>query len=164
MRPEDSVLFAHGFKEELEFAEEFAGAEAVVTLHHVAKDAVREQADGVREEAEEQAHEEVGDLLASCAKVAVFAFEAFGEVAEEFGRFLGDASVGVFGTEYVVVAEEGAEDFKRRERAGGGDVVAVEVVEGESIDALAGGGEVGVNFEALKVADDERGGLPRSSR
>jgi len=36
-------------------------------------------------------------------------------------------------------------------------VVAVEVVEREGVDALAGSGEVGVNFESLEVADDEEG-------
>jgi hypothetical protein len=109
----NSVLLTHGFKEELELAEELAGAKAVVALDHVAEDAVGEQADGVREEAEEQAHEEVGDFFAGCAEVAVFEFEAFGEAAEEFGCFLGDQGVGVFGAEYVVIAKERAEDLER---------------------------------------------------
>ena len=96
------------------------------------------------------------DFFAGCAEIAVFEFEAFGETAEELGRLLRDLGVGVFGAEDVVIAEEGAENVERRERAGGGYVVTVEVVEGEGIDALAGGGEVGVYFEALKVADDQK--------
>ena len=55
----------------------------------------------------------------------------------------------------AVVAEEGSEDFKRRERAGGGDLVAIEFVEVKGVNALCGVSEVGVDLEAVEIADDE---------
>ena len=60
-------------------------------------------------------------------------------------------------TALVVVAEEVAEDFKRREGAGGGVGGDEEVVEGEGEDAGRGVFEFGVDLEADEVADDEEG-------
>ncbi len=99
----------------------------------------------------------MGDFLASSAEVAFFEFEALGEAAEELCRFQGDLRVSAFGAEDVVIAEEGAEDIEGRQGAGCGDLVAVEVVEREGVDARGGCGEVGVDLEALEVADDKQG-------
>lgn len=156
---EDAVGLAHGFEESFELAEELAGEEAVVAADEVAEEMPGEKAYGVCEEAEEETHEEVRDLLPGvdgCVGVAaLFDFEALGEAGEDLGGFLGDEGVGAVGAEGVGVAEECAEDFERWKRAGGGGLVAVEIGEIEGVDALAGGGEVGVDFEAVEVADDE---------
>ncbi len=157
MLAEDAVGLAHGFEQEGEFAEEAAGLEAVLALQELAEDFLGEQADGVGEEAKEDAHEEVRDFSPGSVEAALFDFEAFGEAGELAGGILGDLGVGALGAEEVGVAEEGAEDGKGWERAGGGRFVEIEVVERESVDALRGGGEIGVDLETVEVTDDEQG-------
>ncbi len=96
---EDAVGFAHGLEEQGEFAEELRREEAVGALKKLAEDALGEQADGVGEEAEEDAHEEVRDLGAGGAEIAVLHLEAFGEPGELAGGILGDEGVGALGAE-----------------------------------------------------------------
>ncbi len=125
-----AVGFGHCLEEAGELALEDAGGEAVVGLDQVSKDVFREQADVVCEEAEEQAHEEVGDLFAGVdggvGEGALFEFEALGHAGEGFGGLLGDEGVGCFGAEArdFLEVEEGAEDFEGRQGAGGGDDVS----------------------------------------
>ena len=130
-----------------------------VVLDHAAKGVVRKQADGVCEEAEDEAHEEVRDLFLGRALRGggAFEFDALGE-AEEVGRGgLGNANGGGAWAQLVVVVEDVAEDFQRWEGAGGGVLVDEEVVEGEGIDAGGSVFELGVDFEVDEVADDEQG-------
>lgn len=95
-----------------------------MTLLHSAVEVVGEKADGVCEEAEEEAHEEVRDLFfgmdGRVGVTALFDFEAFGEAGEDLGGFLGDEGVGAVGAEGVGVVEECAKDLKRWKRTGGG--------------------------------------------
>ncbi len=95
-------------------------------------------------------------LLPVGSKTAVFEFEPFGQAAKEARCFLRDLFVRALGAEDVVIAEESAKNLKRWERAGSRDLVAVEVIEGELVNALGGGGKVGVYLKALEVANDKK--------
>lgn len=82
MLAEGAVLLSHGAEEAAELTEEFFDGEALVADEEAAEEVVGQESDRVREEAEEEAHEEVGDLLLGCAEVALFEFEAFGLAGE----------------------------------------------------------------------------------
>lgn len=73
--------------------------------------------------------------------------EPVGDLSDELGGLGGDGFGGLARAEGFGVGEECAEDV---EVLGFGEAGQV-----ESVDALGGAGEVGVDFEAVEVADDQ---------
>ena len=119
-------------------------------LDHASDDALREQPRVLGEEAEDDAVEVVGDGLRVVAAVAHRAGDRGearrGDLRDLVGRLLRSQRLGV--------ERDGAEHPQRFGRA---LVAGGEVVEGDAVDLGAGAGEVGVDLDAVHVADDERG-------
>jgi hypothetical protein len=80
---EEAVRIGHCPEERAEFAKKFLREEAIIALDEATEEVLRKEADRIGEEAEEEAHEEVRDLLFGCTEVALFQFEAFGKPCEE---------------------------------------------------------------------------------
>lgn len=72
---------------------------------------------------------------------------AVGQLAQFFRRLLGDALAGEAGAEGFRLGEEAAEDVEVFGLREAGEV--------EGVDLFGGAGEVGVDFEAVKIADDQ---------
>jgi hypothetical protein len=117
---EDAVFLRHCLEEEAELAAELRGKEAVFGEGEVAEGVLGKKADGVGEEAEDDAHEEVRDLFAGERRGALLDLEALGEAEEIGGGGAGDADGGAVGAEIVVVGEEA-----RRTSTGGRAQVGV---------------------------------------
>jgi len=62
------------------------------------------------------------------------------------------------GAQQLRVREDGAQDLQRRLRAGRRRLVVEEIVQIEGIDRFYGVGVVGMDLEAVEVADDEERG------
>ena len=133
---------AHRGEELAELGDERGGA-GVGGGDQLGEQAVGEQADILGEEAEEQADQEVGDALGLLAVAA----QQRGELGEVAGGLLRDLLGGLGGAERLGVGEEVAQPL---EALGG-----KQVVEGDRGDLLDGVGEVGVDDDAVDVADHE---------
>ncbi|MGC4108308.1 MAG: hypothetical protein QM753_18460 [Thermomicrobiales bacterium] len=127
------------------------GLDALAEVEDTGEDLVREEVDVFGEEAEEELHEVVGDGVRGVAT----GVQTEGDLAEFAGGFLGDGGNGEIGAEAGGIGENGAEDALGLGVGEGGEV--------EGIDLLDGICEVGVDLEAVEVADDEEGGFSRSS-
>jgi len=92
-----------------------------------------------------------------------FEFELLGETQEIGGGGFGDAGGGAVRAELVEVAEDVAEDFKRRDGAGGRVAGVEQVFEREFVDARRQVFKFRVDFEAVEVADDEQRGFSSAS-
>lgn len=119
---------------------------------------VGEEADGVCEEAEDEAHEEVSDLLfgGSMGCERFFEFEFFCEAEEVGCGGLCDRNCDDVGSKLIEVAEDVAEYVERRDGAGRSVAGDEKVVKGEGEDAGRSVFELGVDFEASEVANDEQ--------
>jgi len=142
----------HGGEELGDLAAEALGVVAGI-VDEAAEELVREQADVLGKHAEDEAVEEVGDSLGREGAVA----QRLGDLADVARGVLGDGLAGDSRLELVGFEEDGAEDLEAARGA--------EVVELDGVDALRGVGEVGVDDDAVHVADDEErrvAGAPRS--
>ena len=148
---EESAGFAVGHQPEEsgESAGELGGV-VLAGLDQVGHQASRQQADVLGEEAEEDAVEEVGDGFGFVSTV----LHGAGEVGEARGGGLGDFVRGLARAQVLRFDHHGAKDAH-----GLGGLVAAggEVVEGDLVDAGSSVGEVGVDLDAVHVADDEGG-------
>ena len=119
-------------------------------LDHAGEETRREQPGVLGEEAEDDAVEVVGDGLrvvpALVHRPRDLGEARRGELRNLVGRLLGPQRLGV--------KHDRAKDA---ERLGGAFAALGEVVEGEFVDGGTGAGEVGVDLDAVHVADDERG-------
>jgi hypothetical protein len=113
---EDAIGLAHGLEESFELAKELSREESVIATDEIAEKVFGKKADGVGEEAEEEAHEEVRDLFfgvdGSVGVTALFDFETFSESGEDLGGLLGHKGVSAIGAEGVGVVEEAAQDLQ----------------------------------------------------
>ena len=144
----------HGLEEIGQLACELARrALLAIGLDHLPKEVVREQRNAIGEQAEENPHEEAGNLLgvsAAGGKVVL-------QIDEFPGRILGNTNLEGAGLELVRFGKDRAENIERGEvRAGNGPPLH-QVIERESVDQRAGIREVRVNLEAEKVADHQQG-------
>jgi hypothetical protein len=135
---------AHGIQQVLGILAEGVGIVAV-GLDHLREDAVRQQADILGEEAEDDLDEEVGGLL----RVFATGVEAGGDLAEPSGGGDGDGIGRVLWPEALGV---GPEPPEHREVAFLGEAGEVDLD-----DLLDGVGEIGVDADDVEVADDEQG-------
>ena len=110
------------------------------------EDVLGEEAGILREEREQDAIEEVGDLL----RVVTSGTEALGELGEVAGGLLGDLGGLDARSELLGRGEDGPE---RRERFRW--VVGGQVVEGDGVELRAEVGEVGPDLDRVEVGDDE---------
>ncbi len=114
---------------------------------------IGEQTDGVGKKAEKQTHQEMRNLRARSPQAAFLQLKPFRQPAEKLRGLLRNLRIGALGAQNVIVAEERTENIERRKRASCGNVVAIEIVEAESIHARRCCGEVGMHLKSLKVAD-----------
>jgi hypothetical protein len=111
---EEFAFVAHGLEELRQLpVEQDAGL--ATGFYELAKDVVGDKADGVGEEAEDDANEEVRDLffgerIGGCG---AFEFELLGELEEVGGGVAGDALGDGLWTKHVAVAEDVAKDVLR---------------------------------------------------
>src|SRR5262249_45111425 len=143
------AALGHGFEEVLEAAREggdrVGGAGARPRgFQQPGEQLAFQEADVLGEHAEHQLHEEAGGAV----RVDLAVAQVVGQGGELLGDVLGDV-VGRLGRlEDVGYGEDVLEQLKVGRLA--------EMVEVEAVDLLGGVGEVGVNLETLKVADDEQ--------
>ena len=116
---------------------------ALGSRQRFAEQLARQQLDVLGEHAEHQLHQEVGRLVGLDAAQP----HAIGELAKVLGRLLGDAARRQPRLERFRLGEEPAERFQVLRF---GQTRQVEVV-----NLLGRAGEVGVQLEAVQVADDE---------
>src|ERR1019366_2908096 len=116
---------------------------------------VGQKADAVREQTEQQAHEEVSDALGFRAPL----FKTGGELGKLPRRCFCDAGGGALGTELLGIGESLFEDFERRDGARGRGEIGEQVVQREAVDVRAGSGEVCMDFEKVLIADHQQGGI-----
>jgi hypothetical protein len=69
---------------------------------------------------------------------------------------LGNECVGTVWAKYVVVTEEGTENIERRQRTCCGNLIELEIVEIEAIDARPSVSEVGVDLEAVHITNNKK--------
>ena len=143
---EPAVLVGHGAEECGEAGGEVGGFVAGAG-DEFGEEVAGEEAGVLGEEAEEEFVEEMGDLV----RVVAAGLKTAGEFGELAGGLLGDLLAGARGAEGLRLAHDGAEDAE-------GLLGAVaELVEVEGVDLLGRVGEVGVDLEALQVADNQEG-------
>src|SRR5665213_167499 len=118
---------------------------------------IGKKAHRVGEETEDQAHEEVRNLLFGWAVRGgrAFEFEALCEFEEIGCRGLRDACRGDVWTQLVVIAEEVTQDIEWWKSGCGGVAGVQQVVEREGVGARWEILELGVDFEMDEIADDE---------
>src|SRR5665213_1713975 len=162
LHAEVAVIEAHSGEEIGQLAIE-GDRRMTVSLDEAAEGVIGEEADGVREEAEDEAHQEMRDLFARGLRGdGLLQLDALGEAKEVGGGGLRNTGCGEFGPELVVVAEDVAEDFQRRERGGSGVAGIKEIVQREGVDTAGRVLKLGVDLEANEVADDEERGIFQS--
>ena len=112
-------------------------------LEDAGEDAFGQEADVLGEEGEDEAVEEVGDLAGVEAALA----QRDGDLAHGAGGVGGDRLADRAGLELLRGDEDRADDL---------EVPGVaELLEADLVDLLPGGGEVGVDHQAVHVAGDE---------
>jgi hypothetical protein len=138
----ERAAVAHRFQEGLHLSRELVrvpGAE----VKELGEDAFGQQADVFGKEAEEELDEEVrGTLRLDAAGV-----EGAGQRAEAGRGLFGHGLDGDIRFQAVGIAKDTAQDVEI--------FGLIELVDREGVLALGGAGEVGVDFEALQVGDDE---------
>jgi len=142
----------HGREELAELAGE-AGGLGSVQFNHLAEEVVRQKANAIGKEAEEQPHKEVGHGL----RVRSGLFQADGELGKLRGRRFRDAGGGVLRAELLGIGEGVFQDFQRRNSASGRGRIGKQIVQGEAVDVRAGSGEVGMDLKTLQVTDHQQG-------
>ena len=152
MFAEGALLVGHRVEELPQPLGELVGA-LEVRLDQAREKLTGQQADVFREEAEEQAHEEVsGPLRGHSARA-----KAFGQFGELRGGGFGDLRGSLSGLQPAGVGEDGAQHVQRCELAGRSRLVLDEVGQFECEYLLLRIGVVGVHLEAIEVADYELG-------
>jgi hypothetical protein len=130
-----------------ELREFFAGvhrAGSVGGLNHLREDFVSQEVDVVGEHREHELHEEVGGIVRRDAALA----HAVGDLADDFSGLGGDGFGGLARAEGIRIGEDSAELV---EVFGLG-----QLGERELVDLFGGARDVGVNLEAVEVANDEQ--------
>ncbi|MEX2173053.1 MAG: hypothetical protein WD872_01740, partial [Pirellulaceae bacterium] len=129
-----------------QFLEELAKLRGDVLrlLERAAEDAVGEQLNVLGEHREHQLHQKMGDIVRRHAALA----HGVGHQTELFAHQAGDAAAGDAGPQGVGLGEQPAKNLQ---------VVRLgQARQVEFIDPLGGAGKVGVDFEAVEVADDQQ--------
>ena len=121
------------------------GGIAVGLFRDARENLVGQQADIFGEEAENDAVEEMGDFGGVEAALA----HGFGHVCEVLSGLLGDGDASFAGPQFFGVEEDGSENFEAARVA--------EAFERDFVRDGYGLGEIGVDDDAVQVADDEDG-------
>ncbi|MDX1417452.1 MAG: hypothetical protein R3293_24825 [Candidatus Promineifilaceae bacterium] len=123
---------------------------AAARTYDLGEDALRQQAHILGEEAEEQAHEKMGELFGAVAFAgqAAVLFHAVGDADEGVGRGFGDLGLGFVRAQFKGIEKGVAQQV---------EATAVEdVFEADLVLARGIAGEVGVDLDGVDVAGDEQ--------